>query len=257
MTKFHPASLVRELYALGVRDVGENRQQEAAARRPRNSADLDLRWHFIGQLQTNKARAGAARTPTSSTRSTASASSTRWRRRRRGRALDVLLQVNLTDDPGRGGVAAGELDRLAGRVIAAPRALRCAASWPSRRSTREPAAGVRAAARRYRERVRRGRAGRDWISAGMSGDFAEAIAEGATHLRIGTAITGNRPQPRLISETDVRSPQEEDNGEPAAQDHGVPRPRRRGLDYEEPAPQPAAGAQRTERRRRQRAAARR
>ena len=56
ITKFHPASLVRELVALGVRDVGENRHQEAQAKAA-ETADLDLRWHFVGQLQSNKARA--------------------------------------------------------------------------------------------------------------------------------------------------------------------------------------------------------
>src|SRR4051812_47701341 len=55
VTKFHPAELVRELHALGVRDVGENRHQEAQAK-SRELADLELRWHFIGQLQSNKAR---------------------------------------------------------------------------------------------------------------------------------------------------------------------------------------------------------
>ena len=55
ITKFHPASLVRELYALGVRDVGENRHQEAQAKAA-ELADLDLRWNFVGQLQSKKAR---------------------------------------------------------------------------------------------------------------------------------------------------------------------------------------------------------
>ena len=56
MTKFHPPSLVRELFELGVRDVGENRHQEAAAKAA-ELTDLDLAWHFVGQLQSNKARA--------------------------------------------------------------------------------------------------------------------------------------------------------------------------------------------------------
>jgi len=56
VTKFHPAELVRRLVRLGVRDVGENRHQEAAAKAAELS-DLDVRWHFVGQLQSNKAKA--------------------------------------------------------------------------------------------------------------------------------------------------------------------------------------------------------
>ena len=105
--------------------------------------------------------------------------------------LDVLLQVNLTDDPARGGVAPDELEALAEHAAdAAPCA--CAASWPSRRSMsrrRRPSRGCA----RYAERVRAVVPDADWISAGMTADFAEAIAAGATHLRIGSAITGPRP----------------------------------------------------------------
>ena len=73
VTKFQPASLVRELAALGVSDFGENRHQEAAAKAA-EVADLDLTWHFVGQLQSNKARAGASLRPASSTPSTATRS---------------------------------------------------------------------------------------------------------------------------------------------------------------------------------------
>jgi pyridoxal phosphate enzyme (YggS family) len=187
VTKFHPASLVRELAGLGVTNVGENRQQDAGPKAAELS-DLALVWHFIGQLQSNKVRAvleyasvvqsvdrpslvdalEAARVP-----------------------VEVFIQLNLTDDPGRGGVAPNGLDELAARVAAAEglnlRGVMAVA--PLGEEPRSAFTRVREASDRLRSVV----PGADAISMGMSGDFREAILEGATHLRIGTAITGNRP----------------------------------------------------------------
>jgi PLP dependent protein len=104
---------------------------------------------------------------------------------------DCFVQLNLTDDPGRGGVATEDLEPLVERVVAAPgiRLLGVMAVAPLGADPRRSFAAVRAASQRVAaidpEAV--------WISAGMSGDYREAILEGATHLRIGTAITGNRP----------------------------------------------------------------
>jgi len=104
VTKFHPVSLITDLYALGVRDVGENRQQELTAKH-REVGELDgLSWHFIGQAQTNKARAvRAASDVVHSVDRTRIADA--LDAAGDGDGLDVLLQVNLTDDPGRGGDA--------------------------------------------------------------------------------------------------------------------------------------------------------
>ena len=98
VTKFHPASLVRELVVLGVRDVGENRHQEASAKAA-ELADLGLSWHFVGQLQSNKAKAVAryARTIHSVDRSSLVAALA-------GTGVDCFIELNLTDDPARGGV---------------------------------------------------------------------------------------------------------------------------------------------------------
>ena len=187
VTKFHPASLVRELAALGVTDVGENRQQDAGPKAAQ-LRDLALTWHFIGQLQSNKVRAvleyasvvqsvdraslvealGAARIP-----------------------LQVFLQLNLTDDPGRGGVAPDGLEQLAERVLASD-ALTLRGLMAVAPLGEEPRAAF-ARVREASERLRRVAPDADALSMGMSGDFREAVAEGATHLRIGTAITGNRP----------------------------------------------------------------
>ncbi|WZH36756.1 MAG: YggS family pyridoxal phosphate-dependent enzyme [Microbacterium enclense] len=191
VTKFHPASLVRELHALGVRDVGENRQQELTAKREELTGLDGLRWHFIGQAQTNKARA---------VRSAADAVHSVDRPRIADAldaagddtALDVLLQVNLTDDAGRGGVAPADVEALAAHV-AALRTLRVRGVMAVAPLDEDPARAFERL-RRSADDVRTVVPDATWISAGMTGDFPEAIAMGATHLRIGSAITGPRPE---------------------------------------------------------------
>jgi pyridoxal phosphate enzyme (YggS family) len=187
VTKFHPAELVRELYALGIRHVGENRHQEAVAKQAELS-ELDITWHFIGQLQSNKARAVAeyARVIHSVDRpSLVSALANQDRK------VDVFLEINLTDVPGRGGVLPVELESLCEAVLQVPvlnlRGVMAVApvdEQPSRAFER---------VLEYADRVRAMAPGALDLSIGMSGDFEEAIALGATHLRIGTAITGKRP----------------------------------------------------------------
>ncbi|GAA4154365.1 YggS family pyridoxal phosphate-dependent enzyme [Gryllotalpicola daejeonensis] len=196
VTKFHPAELVRELHALGVRDVGENRHQEAAAKAS-DLADLDdLTWHFIGQLQSNKAR--QVRRYSHIVHSVDRPALVDALARREsdpdGETVDVFLQLNLTDDPGRGGVAPAGLEALAEHALAAPgiRVRGVMAVAPLGEEPRAAFARVRQASDRLRSLAPDATA----ISAGMSGDFREAILEGATHLRIGTAITGSRPAPR-------------------------------------------------------------
>lgn len=193
MTKFHPASLVTELYGLGVRDVGENRQQEFS-RKAVEVGDLGgLRWHFIGQAQTNKARAiRAAASVVHSLDRTRLADALDAAAAPGDPVLDVLLQVNLTDDPGRGGVEPHELEALAAHAAALP-SLRVRGVMAVAPLDEPPAPAferLSALSGTLRSVV----ADADWISAGMTADFAEAIAAGATHLRIGSAITGPRPQ---------------------------------------------------------------
>ncbi|GAA5152187.1 YggS family pyridoxal phosphate-dependent enzyme [Microbacterium pseudoresistens] len=191
VTKFHPASLVRDLHALGVRDVGENRQQELSAKTQELTELAEMRWHFIGQAQTKKAAA---------IRRAATAVHSIDRERIADAldrvavdddVLDVLLQVNLTDDPGRGGVAPDGLEHLAEHVLECETlALRgIMAVAPLNADPAESFARLHGLAERLRTVAPEAR----WISAGMTGDFAEAIAAGATHLRIGSAITGPRP----------------------------------------------------------------
>lgn len=193
VTKFHPAALVRDLAALGVRDVGENRHQEAQAKAA-ELRELDLNWHFIGQLQTKKARQAAqyARAIHSIDRERLVDALATAELPVGSKPIDAFVQVNLTDDPTRGGAHPSELERIAERVLGTPtlklRGVMAVAPLPDE----EPAAQAFARLRHYADRLLTLEPGATAISAGMTHDFAEAIAAGATHLRIGSAITGNR-----------------------------------------------------------------
>jgi len=188
VTKFQPAALVAELAALGVRDVGENRHQEAQAKAAA-LARLGLRWHFVGQLQSRKAR--QVRAYAAAIHSVDRGSLVEALRSDEA-SVDCFVQVNLTDHPARGGVAPDGLELLVERVLATPglhlRGLMAVAPLD------EPARPAFARVRLLSERVQRIAPDATALSMGMSHDFREAILEGATHLRIGTAITGNRPE---------------------------------------------------------------
>lgn len=189
ITKFHPASLVRELVDLGVRDFGENRHQEAQAKTAELS-DLDVTWHFVGQLQSKKARQVAAYAAVIHSLDRESVVAALGSPERE---IDVFVQLNLTDDPTRGGVADFGLEDLTERVVDTPglRLLGVMAVAPLGEEPRSAFARLRSAS----ERVRTIAPSAEFISAGMSGDYRDAVLEGATHLRIGSAITGNRPTP--------------------------------------------------------------
>ncbi|GAA1771174.1 YggS family pyridoxal phosphate-dependent enzyme [Agromyces humatus] len=187
VTKFHPASLVAELAALGVLDIGENRHQEAQAK----AAELEglgIRWHFVGQLQSKKAKQVRAYAKViHSVDRVALVDALRSDEA----SVDCFVQLNLTDDPGRGGVSSEGLEPLVEHVLATPglNLLGLMAVAP----LGEPARPAFARVRRLSERVRAIAPAATSLSMGMSHDFRDAILEGATHLRIGSAITGNRP----------------------------------------------------------------
>ncbi|GAA2238222.1 YggS family pyridoxal phosphate-dependent enzyme [Herbiconiux moechotypicola] len=193
VTKFHPASLVRALHALGVRDFGENRHQEAREKAA-ELADLDgVHWHFVGQLQSKKAR--QVREYASVVHSIdREALVTALARPADGEAtLDAFLQVNLTDDPARGGARPDDAPRLAELIATeAATGLRLRGVMAVAPLGEEPRRAF-ARLKAISEQVAIVVPTATEISAGMSHDFREAIAEGATHLRIGTAITGPRP----------------------------------------------------------------
>jgi pyridoxal phosphate enzyme (YggS family) len=200
VTKTHPAADVLALASLGVRDVGENRDQEAAGKAAEvAAAGVRPRWHFVGQLQRNKCRsvaryaevvhsvdsvrlAGALETAVAAVRD---------------HPLEVLVQVSLDGTPERGGARPGSADPDTGlgpvaAAVAAAGSLRLTGlmavaplGWePERAFARlaEVAAGFRAE-----------HPGATELSAGMSGDLEAAIAHGATQVRIGSALLGKRP----------------------------------------------------------------
>ena len=194
VTKNHPVELALELFQLGVRDFGENRDQEAGPKAQELAELTDvagLNWHFVGQLQSNKAKRVVkyANTVHSVDRQSlldALVVATAPLERE----LDVFLQVNLTDDENRGGVNPSELLPMAEQVAIAPgmRLLGVMA-----------VGGLDVDPRREFERVAalsdllmREHPQANKISAGMSNDYLQALEYGATHLRIGTAITGKR-----------------------------------------------------------------
>ena len=184
VTKFHPAALVRELADLGVSDFGESRHQEAQPKIA-ELADLAATWHFIGQVQSKKARQVRSYVDVIHSVDRPSLVDALA-----GGPLDVFIQVNLTDDPARGGAQPDDLASLAERV-ASTEGLRLRglmAVAPLESEPRREFARVRALS----ARLRAAHPEASGLSMGMSGDFREAILEGATHLRIGTAITGNR-----------------------------------------------------------------
>ncbi|HEY6313314.1 MAG TPA: YggS family pyridoxal phosphate-dependent enzyme [Streptosporangiaceae bacterium] len=190
VTKTWPASDVRLLSGLGVTDIGENRDAEAAPKAAQ-CADLDLVWHFIGQLQTNKAASVAQyATFVHSVDRLRLIRSLGAAARRAERVIQGLIEVSLDGDPARGGAPADEVPGLAealaaepGMVLAGVMAIAPLTMDPAEAFARllDSAAVVRAV-----------RPAATVISAGMSGDLEAAIAAGATHVRIGTALLGDR-----------------------------------------------------------------
>lgn len=200
VTKTFPASDVRLLHGLGVREVGESRDQEASAKAA-ELADLippdgldGLRWHFVGRLQSNKARsvAGYAHVVHSLDRPSLVAPLGRGAREA-GRELACFVQVSLDDDPGRGGVPGTGLDALAD-AVAAEEGLRLVGAMAVAPQGADPDSAF-ARLRGLADRLRERHPGADRVSAGMSGDLEAAVRHGATHLRVGSAVLGNRPHP--------------------------------------------------------------
>ena len=191
ISKNHPAELVRQLHGLGQRNFGENRDQEAG---PKAAATADLAqvvWHFVGQLQSNKVKSalGYARVLHSIDRASL-VQALRRELAERATSLSGFIQLNLTDDPNRGGVKPGELLDFAENVLSLPN-FRLLGVMGVAALNRDPRIDFELIAKAS-QALKTVQADAQFISAGMSHDFKQAIEFGATHLRIGTAITGNR-----------------------------------------------------------------
>ena len=193
VTKTYPASDVVLLAGLGVTDVGENKDQEAEPKAASvRQQGVDLRWHFVGRLQRNKAKSvvryvDVVESVDSVRLATALGNAAAQHRES---PLDVLVQVSIDGDPARGGavgadvwrvsdaVASSGLLRLRGVMAVAP------ADWEAERAFAALAA--------VSEHLVAKHPGATAVSAGMSGDLEEAVRHGATHVRIGTSLLGMR-----------------------------------------------------------------
>jgi pyridoxal phosphate enzyme (YggS family) len=197
VSKTWPAAVVRALAALGQPDFGENRAQELVAKAT-ELGDLPVRWHFIGQLQRNKAAAVArlGAIVHSVDRSSLVGPLDRAGQGE-GRPVEVFVQVDLGGPEGdlaaRGGADPAEVPRLADAVASAPGLRLRGLMAVAPRGVAPGPAFERLAA--LAADVRRAHPGAVDLSAGMSGDLEEAIAAGATVVRVGTALFGDRPLP--------------------------------------------------------------
>ncbi len=204
VTKFFPPSDVRLLVDLGVTQFGESRDQEARSKREDVALEgVDLTWHFIGQLQTNKAASVVSYADVVHTadrpklvRALAAAAE------RQGRRPRVLVQVNLdpSRDPGapsdpahpsRGGGDVGDAEGLAD-LIAGSATLDLGGVMAVAPADDDPDEAFARLAE-VATRIQASHPDATWVSAGMSGDLEAAVRHGATHLRVGSAILGSRP----------------------------------------------------------------
>ncbi|GAB47967.1 YggS family pyridoxal phosphate-dependent enzyme [Mobilicoccus pelagius] len=198
VTKFFPAADAAALVDLGITDIGENRDQEAAAKvaELEETGHRPARVHFIGQLQSNKAASVARYADVvQSVDRVKIVTALEKGARAAERRLDVLLQVDLAgDDEGRGGVLPDALPALAERVAGSDvldlRGVMAVAPLGG-----DPDAAFARLADLH-ERLLRDHPEATWRSAGMSGDLEAALVHGATHVRVGSAILGARPRAR-------------------------------------------------------------
>jgi PLP dependent protein len=193
VTKTYPVEDVRLLRELGVHDFGENRDQEGKVKAAQ-AVPLDIAWHFIGQLQTRKAGSVAGYADyVHSVDRIRLVSHLGTAARAAGRQVTCLVQVSIDGDPERGGVPASGVAAIAEAIEAEP-SLVLGGVMAVAPMGMDPAAAF-AALGDSAGTVRAIRAAAGIISAGMSSDLEEAVAAGATHLRIGTALLGDRKPP--------------------------------------------------------------
>jgi len=198
VTKGHSGAAVAAARAAGLLDVGENRVQEALAKQD-SLGDLDLRWHLIGHLQTNKTKLVAGRfSLVHSIDSVRVAESLQRSMERLGDGLDpieVLVQVNVAQEPQKTGCEPSAVPEIACKVEELPRLrlqglMTMAPYTDNEIEQRKVFAGLRG----LRDGLAVGGMDVPELSMGMSGDYESAVAEGATILRLGTVLFGERPK---------------------------------------------------------------
>jgi pyridoxal phosphate enzyme (YggS family) len=194
VTKNHPVALAQELFDLGERDFGENRVQEALPKflefsEPGGRSGAN--WHLIGQLQTNKVKQALEfATSLHSLDRQSLLDELIKRTSEREVPLEVFLQVNLTEDTNRGGITPENLLDFA-NLVASVKALKLSGLMAVASLSGAPESDFETVATLSQKLVSE-HPSADKLSIGMSDDYLLALSYGATHLRIGTAITGNR-----------------------------------------------------------------
>ena len=194
VSKAQPAERVRAAAALGVGDFGESYLDEALGKLAA-LGDLPLTWHFIGRMQANKTRPVAEHFAwVHGVDRLRIAERLSAQRPFHAPALNICIQVNLAGETAKGGVPPAELPGLAAQVAALPRLrLRGLMCIPPQESDPVRQRQWFAKLRQLEEQLNTGGAGLDTLSMGMSEDFESAILEGASIVRIGTALFGERP----------------------------------------------------------------
>lgn len=190
VSKTKPAAAVREAYAAGIRDFGENYLQEALGKQ-QELTDLPLIWHFIGPIQSNKTRAIAEHFAwVHSVDRLKIAQRLSEQRPAELPALNICIQVNVSGEASKSGCTPADLPALANAINALPRLkLRGLMAIPEPTDDRAVQDAAFAAVQRLQDSLG---LGLDTLSMGMSHDLESAIAQGATWVRIGTALFGAR-----------------------------------------------------------------
>lgn len=194
VTKNHPAALVAELIDLGARDFGENRDQEASAKAAEVQTlrpDVEIKWHFVGQLQTNKVK--SVLSYASAIHSIDRESLVRELAKQLpkfDKRIQGFIELNLTDDPNRGGVLPADLERLTSMVLEVNQIqlvglMAVAGLGEDPRQEFEKVLEIQQKFLEYAP-------GAFGLSIGMSEDYKIALELGATHIRVGSKITGPR-----------------------------------------------------------------
>ena len=187
VTKKFPAAVVREAYQLGLRDFGENYVQEFEAKRTELNDCAGARYHFIGHLQSNKTKIAAQIFDVIHTVDSAKIA-TRLDAEAGGAGLEVLIEVKLSTEPAKAGAAPGEVPALVEAIRGCPHlrllGLMTMPPWSDDAETSRPYFA------RLRELAEKN--GLRQLSMGMSHDLEVAIEEGATIVRVGTALFGPR-----------------------------------------------------------------
>jgi len=197
VSKTHPVALIEQALAAGQRAFGENYVQEALEKM-NALADRSVEWHLLGPLQSNKTRAAAARFDWVHSLESAKTARRLSDQRPAGMApLNVLIQVNVSGEAGKSGVAPADVAGIAEAISSLPKLrLRGLMAIPEPTADADLQRSRFSGLRKLMQRLQKQQYGLDTLSMGMSDDMESAITEGATLVRIGTAIFGSRQKIR-------------------------------------------------------------